>query len=151
AATSLSVGSGGSGGVFGPSVLIGGMLGGAFGQAFNALAPNVVRQPGAFVVVGMACFVGGVAPAPISSLVMATEMTGSYDLLVPIMLAEAVTFVMMRRFTLYEKQLATRRDSPAHGGEYVLDLLQDLRVDVAYQRDARIEPVSPSTPIETLL
>jgi CIC family chloride channel protein len=76
----------------------------------------------------MACFFGGVAHAPISSLVMASEMTGSYDLLVPIMLAEAVTFVMLRRWTLYERQVPTRRDSAAHGAEFVLDVLQHVEV-----------------------
>ncbi len=149
--TSLSISSGGSGGVFGPSVVIGGMVGGAFGVAFHQIAPHIVPQPGAFVMVGMACFFGGVAHVPISSLVMASEMTGSYDLLVPLMLAEAVTFVMVRRWTLYEKQVPTRRDSPAHGGEYVLDLLQDIRVREVYRRDLTVMPVQASTPLETLL
>jgi CIC family chloride channel protein len=149
--TSLSVGSGGSGGVFGPSVVIGGMVGGAFGLGFHQLFPNVVSQPGAFVIVGMACFVGGVAHAPISSLVMASEMTGSYDLLVPIMLAEAVTVAMMRRFTLYERQVGTRRDSPAHGGDYVLDLLQEIPVRDVYTREAEVLVMSASAPLPQLL
>jgi chloride channel protein, CIC family len=149
--TSFSVASGGSGGVFGPSVVIGGMVGGAFGLAFHELAPSIVPQPGAFVIVGMAAFLGGVAHAPISSLVIASEMTGSYDLLVPIMLAEAVTFVMMRRWTLYEKQVATRRDSPAHGAEYVFDVLQHVRVREVFDPDATIVPIAPSTPMSALL
>ena len=132
--TSLSISSGGSGGVFGPSVVIGGMIGGAFGIAFHLLAPSIVPQPGAFAIVGMACFFGGVAHAPISSLVMASEMTGSYDLLVPIMLAEAVTFVMVRRWTLYECQVPSRRDSPAHGVEFAMDVLQHVRVREVAQR-----------------
>jgi chloride channel protein, CIC family len=149
--TSFSVASGGSGGVFGPSVVIGGMVGGAFGLAFHELAPSIVPQPGAFVIVGMAAFLGGVAHAPISSLVIASEMTGSYDLLVPIMLAEAVTFVMMRRFTLYEKQVGTRRDSPAHGAEYVFDVLQHVRVGEVFDPNATIVPIAPSTPMSELL
>lgn len=149
--TSLSVASGGSGGVFGPSVVIGGMVGGAFGLGFHQIFPEVVAQPGAFAIVGMACFVGGVAHAPISSLVMASEMTGSYDLLVPIMLAEVVTFALMRRFTLYEKQVGTRRDSPAHGAEYVFDLLQHVKVGDVYDGSAKIEPVPAATPLATLL
>ena len=149
--TSLSISSGGSGGVFGPSVVIGGMVGGAFGVAFHQLTPTVVPQPGAFVIVGMACFFGGVAHVPVSSLVMASEMTGSYDLLVPLMLAEAVTFVMVRRWTLYEKQVPTRRDSPAHGGEYVLDLLQDIRVSDVYEHDPDVRLVRASDPLGQLL
>jgi CIC family chloride channel protein len=149
--TSLSISSGGSGGVFGPSVVIGGMVGGAFGLAFHELFPNVVSQPGAFVIVGMACFFGGVAHVPISSLVMASEMTGGYDLLVPLMLAEAVTFVLLRRWTLYEKQVPTRRDSKAHGGEYVLDLLQQIRVRDVMSPDRSVATVRASTPLEPLL
>ena len=150
-ATSLSVSSGGSGGVFGPSVVIGGMLGGAFGTAFHELLPNVVPQPGAFVIVGMACFFGGVAHVPISSLVMASEMTGGYDLLVPLMLAEVVTFVLVGRWKLYEKQVPSRRDSPAHGGEYVLDLLQDIRVRDVMQKQRYVTSIAASTPLEPLL
>lgn len=149
--TSLSVNSGGSGGVFGPSVVIGGMVGGAFGLAFHQIAPGVVTQPGAFVIVGMACFVGGVAHAPISTLVMASEMTGSYELLVPIMLAEVVTVTLMGRHTLYEKQLPARRDSPAHAGDYVLDVLEDLKVSEVYDRGLPVHPVQASTPLEGIL
>jgi len=149
--TSLSISSGGSGGVFGPSVVIGGMVGGAFGIASHQLFPNVVTQPGAFVIVGMACFFGGVAHVPISSLVMASEMTGGYDLLVPLMLAEAVTTVLVSRWTLYEKQVPTRRDSKAHGGEYVLDLLQQIRVGEVMGGDRHVATVAESTPLEPLL
>jgi chloride channel protein, CIC family len=150
-ATSLSVSSGGSGGVFGPSVVIGGMLGGAFGLAFHEIAPSIVPQPGAFVIVGMACFFGGVAHVPVSSLVMASEMTGSYDLLVPIMLAEVVVLVMLRRWTLYEKQVATRRDSPAHGPEYVLDVLQHIRVSDVLDGHREVVSVDPARPLDELL
>ncbi|MEZ4224444.1 MAG: chloride channel protein [Polyangiaceae bacterium] len=149
--TTLTVGSGASAGVFGPSVVIGGFVGGAFGQAFHAWFPDVVTQPGAFVIVGMACFVGGVAHAPISTLVMASEMTGSYDLLVPIMLAEVVTVSLMQRTTLFPTQVLTRRDSPAHGAEYVLDLLSHVTVRDVYDSKATVEPVPANTPIQRLL
>ncbi len=149
--TSLSVSSGGSGGVFGPSVVIGGMVGGAFGLAFHELTPDIVPEPGAFVIVGMACFFGGVAHAPISSLVMASEMTGSYDLLVPLMLAEAVAVVLVGKNTLYERQVANRRESPAHGADYVLDLLQDIRVKDVFDASPAVMCVEPSTPLSQLL
>lgn len=149
--TSLSVSSGGSGGVFGPSIVIGGMVGGAFGLAFHAIAPSLVPQPGAFAIVGMACFFGGVAHVPVSSLVMASEMTGSYDLLVPIMLAEVVVLLMLRRWTLYEKQVPTRRDSPAHGAEYVLDVLEHVTVADILDRKRDVVMVEASTPLDQLL
>ena len=110
----------------------------------------MVPQPGAFVIVGMACFFGGVAHVPIASLVMASEMTGSYDLLVPLMLAEVVTFTLLRRFTLYEKQVGTRRDSPAHGAEYVLDLLQHVRVGTVFDKQP-VKPLPASTPLAEVL
>jgi CIC family chloride channel protein len=92
-----------------------------------------------------------VCHAPISTLVMATEMTKGYDLLVPIMLAEVVTFALMRRHTIYSAQPATRRDSPAHGGEYVLDLLQDIRVKDVLQPGPEPLVVPPNTPLPVLL
>ena len=136
-ATSVSASTGAAGGVFGPSVVIGGMVGGAFGIAFHLLFPQIVTDPSSYMLVGMACFVGGVTSSPISTLVMASEMTGSYSLLVPTMLAQVTTYALIRRYRLYEEQVPTRRESPAHGGEYVLDILQDLKVkDVA-----RVQPL----------
>lgn len=149
-ATSISAGSGAAGGVFGPSVVIGGMVGGAFGLAFHTWFPEVVSDPGSFMLVGMACFVGGVTSCPISTLIMACEMTGSYELLVPIMLAEAVTITLIRKSRLYHQQVPTRRDSPAHGGEYVLDILQDLSVKDVVKR-SEVTIVERSLPLATLL
>ena len=68
--TSLTIGSGGSGGVFGPTLFIGGMLGGAVGFVGHSFFPEVVQQPGAYVLVGMAAFFAGVAKAPLGALLM---------------------------------------------------------------------------------
>jgi chloride channel protein, CIC family len=127
-ATSLTVGSGGSAGDFGPSLVIGGLIGGAFGRALQLLLDDPRIDPGAFALVGMGTFYGGLAHVPIASLVMTCELAGSYDLLVPLMLAEAIAFVALRRHSLYEAQVGTKRDSPAHRDELVLDVLRDLRV-----------------------
>ncbi len=86
-ATGLTISSGGSGGVFGPSILIGGMLGGACGQFLAYLMPAAHIEPSAFVLVGMGGFFAGVSKTPLTSIVMVSEMTGSYSLLVPLMLA----------------------------------------------------------------
>lgn len=149
-ATSLSSCSFAAGGVFGPSVVIGGMVGGAFGLAFHQIVPNIVQEPSSYMIVGMACFVGGVTSAPISTLVMASEMTGSYELLVPTMLAEVVTFTLIRKARLYTDQVPTRRDSPAHGGEYVLDILKDLKVERVFTR-TEVSTVERSMPLPKLL
>ena len=87
--TSCTIGSGGSGGVFGPSVFIGAMLGGAFGFLGHQVAPEWVVNPGAFVLVGIGGFFAGVAKTPVSSIIMACEMSASYTLLVPLMLVSS--------------------------------------------------------------
>jgi CIC family chloride channel protein len=89
-ATSLTVGSGGSAGDFGPSLVIGGIFGGAFGRAASMLLHDPRIDPGAFALVGMGTLYGGLAHVPIASLVMTCELAGSYDLLVPLMLAEGI-------------------------------------------------------------
>jgi CIC family chloride channel protein len=135
-ATSLTVGTGGSAGDFGPSLVIGGIFGGAFGRAAQLLLHDPRIDPGAFALVGMGTFYGGLAHVPIASLVMVCELAGSYDLLVPLMLATGISFIALRHRSLYHAQRATLRDSPAHRDELVLDVLRDVRVAdvVARQR-----------------
>jgi CIC family chloride channel protein len=134
-ATSLTVGSGGSAGDFGPSMAMGGIFGGTFGRAAQLLLNDPRIDPGAFALVGMATFYGGLAHAPIGSLVMTCELAGSYDLLVPLMLAEGIAFVALRKQVLYRCQVPTKRESPAHRDELVLDLLKGMRVDDVLSRD----------------
>ncbi|MBN1960442.1 MAG: chloride channel protein [Deltaproteobacteria bacterium] len=112
--TSFTVGSGGSGGVFGPAVVIGGSLGGAVGIVFHNLWPTLVPAPGAFAMVGMAGFFASAAHVPISTIIMVSEMTGNYQLLVPTMFVSLLGFLLVRQHTLYEKQLPTRAASPIH-------------------------------------
>jgi CIC family chloride channel protein len=127
-ATSLTVGSGGSAGKFFPSLFIGGFIGGAFGQLFHALAPDIVSQPAAFVLVGMGAFYCGVSHTPIASIILVSELFGSYDLLVPLMLAEMITLLALRRWTLYKAQVQNAQQSPAHMAEFTVDVLEHLRV-----------------------
>ena len=148
--TCLSAASGAAGGVFGPAVVIGGMVGGAFGLAFAQWFPEIVTDPSSFMLVGMACFIGGVSSAPISTLIMSCEMTGSYELLVPTMLAEVVTVTLIRGASLFREQRPARRDSPAHGGEYVLDVLAELTVKDVYVA-APVAVVARSVPLSVLL
>jgi len=126
--TSLSIGSGGSGGVFGPSMVIGGSLGGAVGKLFHIWTPAVVANPGAFVIVGMAGFFAAASNAPISTVIMVSEMTGNYHLLVPSMWVCALASIIGRRWSIYEKQVNSRIDSPAHLGDFVRDHLEDIFV-----------------------
>jgi CIC family chloride channel protein len=134
-ATCLTVGSGGSAGDFGPSLVIGGIFGGAFGRAAQLLLHDARIDPGAFALVGMGTFYGGLAHVPIAALVMTCELAGSYDLLVPLMLAEGIAFVALRRRSLYLAQVPTKRDSPAHREDLIYDVLMGVRVGDVVARD----------------
>ena len=140
-ATSFTVSSGGSGGVFAPSLVIGAMIGGSIGNISHSLFPGVITQPSACVLVGMASFFAGVANVPIVTLIMVCEMTNSYSLLVPLMLAEAISYVITSRWGIYENQVPTRADSPAHRHELSIDILEKLRVKDAMRGD--VITVSP--------
>jgi CIC family chloride channel protein len=113
-AASLTIGSGGSAGDFAPSLAMGGLLGGAFGCAARLVLADPRIDPGAFALVGMGAFYGGVAHVPLSALVLVCEMAGNYDLLVPLMLALGISSVILRNHSLYEEQVPTQRDSPAY-------------------------------------
>ncbi|MGA8162033.1 MAG: chloride channel protein [Acidobacteriaceae bacterium] len=119
AAFALTVSSGGSGGVFAPSLFVGAMLGGAFSVFFH-------QTPAIFVVVGMAAVFGAAARVPIATMLMVTEMAGGYHLLVPAGLAVMIAYLLqgqlssfLRYGSLYEGQVPTRQDSPAHYLEHI--------------------------------
>ncbi|MGB5139633.1 MAG: chloride channel protein [Candidatus Zixiibacteriota bacterium] len=96
AATSLTLGSGSSGGIFAPSLFIGAMAGGAFGFIAQALLPGVTADPGAYALVGMAGVVAGTTHAPITALMIIFEMTGDYRIILPLMLTVAVSSLVAR-------------------------------------------------------
>ena len=131
--TSLTIGSGGSGGVFGPSMVIGGAVGAGVGKTCQQLIPAISIQPTAFAIVGMAGFFAGCANAPFSTMLMVTELTGDYRLLVPTLWVSTVCFILCRPWSLYSKQVDSRLDSPAHMGDFTVDLLADIRVADAYR------------------
>lgn len=106
--TSTSIGSGGAGGVFGPSMVIGGAIGAAVGGAFHALAPTLVPHPTTFAIVGMAGFFTAAANTPISTIIMVSELTGNYKLLVPSMWVCALAFLVGRNWTIYKSQLPSK-------------------------------------------
>jgi chloride channel protein, CIC family len=150
-ATCLTVGSGGSAGDFGPSLVIGGIFGGAFGRAAQTLLGDPRIDPGAFALVGMGTFYGGLAHVPIASLVMTCELAGSYDLLVPLMLAEGIAFVALRNRSLYSAQVPTKRDSPAHREDLIFDVLTGVRVGDVIVRDRTHETFSLRTPARVVI
>ena len=126
--TSLTIGSGGSGGVFGPSVVIGGAAGALVGMFFHQVMPGVVPEPAAFVLVGMAGFFTGVSNTPISTIIFISEMSNSYELLLPSLLVCSLTYLLSKRWTIYTSQVDGPVDSPAHAGSLFVDVLQKLKV-----------------------
>jgi CIC family chloride channel protein len=140
--TSFTIGSGGSGGVFAPSLVIGAMLGGLFGGISQFFFPEIIAGPtmSAFVLVGMAAFFAGAAKVPIAAILMISEMAGSYSLLVPLMLTSVVAYALSGGWTIYKKQRRTRKESPAHRREFMVDLLEGIRVKDAYIEDVLTIP-----------
>ncbi|MEH0019992.1 MAG: chloride channel protein [Desulfobacter sp.] len=144
--TAFSIGSGGSGGVFGPSVVIGGAMGGAVGKIFHMLMPTVVTQPGAFVIVGMAGFFTAVSNTPISTIIFVSEMTNSYHLLLPSLLVCSLCYLLSKRWTIFENQVKARVDSPAHAGEFMMDILQTIKVENLEHQIKNVRVVNEDMP-----
>lgn len=129
-ATSCSIGSGGSGGIFGPGMVIGGFTGAALWRIVHGL-PAVPQDPAPFVVVGMiACF-GSVAHAPLSVMLMVAEMTGTLEMLAPAMVAVGVAAAVVGDTTIYANQLRNRAESPAHRFRFGMPLLATIPVSEA--------------------
>jgi CIC family chloride channel protein len=124
---SLTVGSGGSGGVFAPVLYVGAMLG--------AACAAIAHMPAApFAIVGMAAVFAGAGRVPFATMMMVTEMTGGYTLLVPAAMAVMVSYLIqslltyrMKYRTIYEAQVGTRGDSPAHHRRHLEVALKLLR------------------------
>jgi CIC family chloride channel protein len=150
-ATSLTIGSGGSGGVFGPTLFIGGMLGGVIGALGHGLAPELFPRPEAYVLVGMASFFAGVASAPIGAMLMVAEMTGGYALLPPLMLVSVVAILLFRDVSIYANQVKDRFRSPAHIGDLTLNVLEEMKVEDVYRpAAASIQTVGPESSFQAV-
>ena len=114
-ATSFSVGSGGSGGLFGPALVSGSALGAVTGILMNRLFPGLDLHPGAFAMVGMAGFLAASVRTPIAAIIMVSEITGNHNLLLPTMWVCSITYWLGNGWTIYRSQVRTRDCSPAHG------------------------------------
>ena len=149
--TSLTIGSGGSGGVFGPSMVIGGCGGGALGLLFNHYWPGLVPNPASFVIVGMAGFFAAAAKTPISTLIIVSEMTGGYHLLLPALWVCVLAFLLSDEKSIYSKQVETRSRSPAHQGSYVREVLESVYVREFLDRQQVFRLVYPGDSLAAVL
>ncbi len=129
--TGLTIGSGGSGGVFAPGLVIGGMTGGVVWSLLHSYTAITPSTSSAFVIVGMMALFGGIAKVPLAVILMVSEMTMDYTLLIPSMLACSIAYFVTGDNYIYEKQVAVRAESPAHQHEYSIMLLKGLKVKEA--------------------
>jgi len=109
--TAFTVGSGGSGGIFLPSLFTGAMLGGAYGKFLNTWCPEIVSRPGAYSLVGMSALFAAAAHAPITGILVLIEMTDNYYIIVPLMSATVIsTFISQRisKDSIYTIKLTQR-------------------------------------------
>jgi H+/Cl- antiporter ClcA/K+/H+ antiporter YhaU regulatory subunit KhtT len=144
ATTGLSIGSGGSGGIFGPGMVIGAFVGAAVWRLLEPVVPSLGHDPAPYVIVGMmACF-GSISRAPLAVMLMVAEMTGTLSLIVPAMLAVGLATLIVRRNddTIYRSQLRSRAESPAHRILTGLPLLAMVKASqaMAPARCVLIEP-----------
>jgi len=152
-ATSVTVGSGGSGGVFAPSLFIGAMLGGAFGEVMNQLFPGAVAPSGAYATVGMAAVFAGGARAPMTAVLILFELTRDYSIILPLMTAVVTATVLSRTLmseSIYSLKLRRRGivlTESRHG-----PVLSGLPVATAMQRDVPFVPAdTPASELVTML
>jgi CIC family chloride channel protein len=129
-ATSLTLGSGNSGGVFAPALFSGAVLGGAFGWLVEQIAPGATAGIGAFATVGMAAVFAGAAHAPFTAFLIVFEMTDDYRLILPLMTGVVVSTFLSRRLnreSIYTTKLALRGIHLERGRD--IDVMESVRVN----------------------
>jgi len=124
--TGFSVSSGGPGGLFGPGMVIGGMLGAAVWRLCYHILPGLPPLPAPFVIISMMAVFGSISRAPLAMMLMVAEMTGNLSLLAPAMITVGVAYLIVGHRTMYPAQPNTRADSPAHRLQLSFPLLAAL-------------------------
>jgi CIC family chloride channel protein len=151
-ATAVTIGSGGSGGIFAPSLFIGAMLGGAFGTIVNQLWPEMTASTGAYALVGMAAVNSACTLAPLSAIIILLELTDEYNMLLPLMFTVVAATFVSRKLSpesIYTEKLR-RRGIRAHHGED-LNILRGIAVrDVLRGDEASISETAPFESLVTL-
>lgn len=148
-ATSLTIGSGGSGGIFAPSLFMGAMLGLGFGYIAKMIFPGLLASPGAFSLVGMAAFFTGAAHAPMTSILILFEMTNDYNLILPLMFATVLSTLFSRilsRESIYTLKL-TRRGIHLEQGQDI-DVMQGMTVEEVMTTD--FQAIHPDLSLDVL-
>ncbi|MEE9494980.1 MAG: chloride channel protein [Desulfobacterales bacterium] len=148
-ATSVTIGSGGSGGIFAPSLFLGAMAGGFFGIVVHQLFPNITASPGAYSIVGMGAVVSATTHGPLAAILILFEMTGSYKIILPVMLACIIANIASRqmlRDSIYTLKLARRGIDIKEGKE--VNVLKSMYVkDVM---NSNVETMPQALPLEKM-
>ena len=145
-ATSLIAGSGCSGGLFGPSIVVGGCIGGAVGIALQG---TLIGPPiSACVLIGMAGMLGASHRTPVAALLMVSEISGTYALLIPAMWVVGPTFLLLGDRSLIPQQARSPADSPAHQGQFFKDLFAGSKVDELLDRTTAVVTLAPGSTLE---
>ncbi len=148
-ATSITIGSGGSGGVFAPSLYLGVMAGGFFGILVHHLFPNVTASPGAYSIVGMGAVVSATTHGPLAAILILFEMTGSYEIILPLMFSCIIATIAsghLMKDSIYTLKLARRGVDIREGKE--VNVLKSMHVkDVM---SPHVETVSEEWPLERM-
>ncbi|HLC04306.1 MAG TPA: chloride channel protein [Anaerolineales bacterium] len=142
-ATSLTLGSGNSGGVFAPALFTGAALGGAFGLLVEKIAPGATAGPGAFATVGMAAVFAGAAHAPFTGFLIVFEMTDDYRLIIPLMAGVIVSHIVSERLhrdSIYTFKLTLRGIRLESGRD--IDAMESVQVDEVMVKDPATVPTS---------
>jgi len=150
-ATSITLGSGGSGGIFAPSLFIGAMTGGFFGTCVHQLFPTVTAGPGAYALVAMGALVAGTTQAPITAILIIFELTSDYHIILPLMasclISAIITSVLLKGRSIYTIKLLRRGIDIYSGMEQ--NILRSLKVrDLMGKKIAR---VAPSATVQQIL
>jgi CIC family chloride channel protein len=148
-ATSITIGSGGSGGIFAPSLFLGAMAGGFFGAVVHQLFPGITASPGAYSIVGMGAVVSATTHGPLSAMLILFELTGDYKIILPLMLSciiAAIASGQLLRDSIYTLKLARRGVDIKEGKE--VNVLKSMFVkDVM---NPNVETIAESLPLEQI-
>jgi CIC family chloride channel protein len=148
-ATSITIGSGGSGGIFAPSLFLGAMAGGVFGAVVHQLFPNITASPGAYSIVGMGAVVAATTHGPLAAILILFEMTGDYKIILPLMLSciiAAIASGQLLRDSIYTLKLVRRGIDIKEGKE--VNVLKSMFVkDVM---NPNVETIAEALPLEQM-
>jgi len=149
-ATSVSLGSGGSGGIFAPALFLGTMTGGAFGAVIHQFFPAFTAESGAYSLVGMAAVVAGATHAPLTAILIIFEMTNDYKIILPLMISSIISVLFTRRMlneSIYTLKLVRKGINLFAGRD--INILRQFRVQDIMHRDSHA--VAAATPLRSLL